>query len=203
MDLGIHNWIKLDNGEVIDRPRFLDAAIGNIKQLQRELPHKKKGSKHWQKAKIALAKAWRKVRLQREDYCQKVTTNLAKRFGKIVFEKLSIPKMVKNHKLAGKILDATWHKLRQLAAYKAEVITVDPSNTTQRCCCCGLIPEKRIGPDVRIYECSNCGLKIDRDHNAALNILKLGSERTLVEREPLLVKNRQASTSMKHKAHIF
>jgi putative transposase len=94
--------------------------------------------------------------------------------------------MVKNHKLAGKILDATWHKLRQLAAYKAEVITIDPNNTTQRCSRCGVIPEKTIEPDVRIYECSNCGLILDRDHNAALNILKLGSERTLVEKEPLL-----------------
>ncbi|MGC2685119.1 MAG: transposase [Candidatus Nitrosopolaris sp.] len=95
----------LDNGELIDRPRFLDIAIGNIKRLQRELSRKKKGSKHRQKAKIALAQGWRKVRLQRDDYCQKATTSLTKRFGIIVFEKLSIPKMVKNHKLAGKILE--------------------------------------------------------------------------------------------------
>jgi transposase len=65
-----------------------------------------------------------------------------------------------------------------------------------------LIPEKRIELDVRIYECSNRGLIIDRDHNAALNILKLGSEGTLVEKEPLLVKNKQV-TSMKHEAQIF
>jgi putative transposase len=163
---------------------------------------KKKGSKNRQKAKIALAKAWRKVRLQRDDYCQKTTTNLAKRFGTIVFEKLSIQKMVKNHRLAGKILDATWYRLRQLAAYKAEVVLVDPGNTTQRCSRCGLIYEKKIGLDVRVYECSNCGLVLDRDHNAALNILRLGSEGTLVKKKPLLVKNKQV-TSMKHEAHIF
>jgi putative transposase len=90
-----------------------------------------------------LAKAWRRVRLQREDYCQKTTTNMAKRFARIVFEKLSISKMVKRYRLAARILDATWYKLRQVAAYKAEVVNVDPSNTTQRCSSCGLIPEKR------------------------------------------------------------
>jgi transposase len=65
-----------------------------------------------------------------------------------------------------------------------------------------LIPEKRIGLDVRTYECGSCGLIIDRDHNAALNILKLGLEGTLVEKEPLLAQNKQA-TSMKHEAHTL
>jgi putative transposase len=111
IDVGLHNWIVLNNGKLLERPRFLDTAVENIKRLQRDLSRKKKGSMRWQKAKIALAKAWRKVRLQRENYCQKVTTNLAKRFETIVFEKLSISKMVKNHKLAGEILDATWYKL--------------------------------------------------------------------------------------------
>lgn len=115
---------------------------------------------------------------------------------KYAFEKLSISKMVKNHKLGGKILYATWYKLRQLAAYKAEVVTVDPSNTTQRCSSCGFIPEKRVGLDVRTYNCDSCG------HNSAANILKLGSEGTLVEKEPLLVQNKQI-TSMKHEAHIL
>jgi putative transposase len=100
IDLGIHNWIALDNGQMIDRPRFLDSSVKKIKHLQRELSRKKRGSRHWQKAKVALSKAWRKVRLQRDDYCQKVTTNLAKRFQTIIFEKLSISKMVKNHRLA-------------------------------------------------------------------------------------------------------
>ncbi|MGC2569867.1 MAG: transposase [Candidatus Nitrosopolaris sp.] len=199
VDVGLNNWMILDNGELIDRPRFLDAAIKNIKRLQADLSRKKKGSRHWQKAKISLAKAWRKVRLQREDYCHKVTTRLAKRFQTIVFEKLSIHKMVKNHRLADKILDATWYKLRQLAAYKAEVVTVDPSNTTQRCSRCGLIPEKKIRLDVRIYNCNGCDLVIDRDHNAALNILKMGSERTHVEKKPL----RKQASLMKRKAHML
>jgi transposase len=64
------------------------------------------------------------------------------------------------------------------------------------------MPEKRVGPGVRTWNCGNCSLIIDMDHNAAVNILKLGSEGTLVEKEPLLVQNKQV-TSMKHEAHIL
>src|SRR5215467_11558514 len=102
VDVGLLNWMMLSNGEIIDRTRFLGASTERVKRLQRSLSRKKKGSRNREKARIQLAKSWRKVRLQRDDYCQKITTSLAKRFGK-----------------------------RQLAACKAEVIIVDPSNTTQ------------------------------------------------------------------------
>jgi len=149
----------LSNGEIIDRPRFLDASTERIKRLQRSLSRKKKDSRNREKARIQLAKSWRKVRLQRDDYCQKITTSLAKRFGK-----------------------------RQLAACKAEVIIVDPSNTTQRWSCCGSMPEKKIDLKVRVYKCSSCGLVLNRDHNAALEILRKGLERTHIEKLPLLDK---------------
>src|SRR5215469_3108661 len=123
-----------------------------------------------------------------DDYCQKITTSLAKRFGKIVFEKLSIDNMVKNHNLAQSILDSTWYRIRQLAACKAEVIIIDPSDTTQRCSCCGSMPEKKIDLKVRVYKCSSCGLVLNRDHNAALEILRKGLEQTHIEKLPLLDK---------------
>ena len=185
VDVGLLNWMTLSNGEIIDRPRFLKEAIDRIKGLQRDLSRKKKHSRNWERARIKLAKAWRKVRLQREDYCHKVTTNLANKFGTIVFEKLSISKMLKNHNLAGSILDSTWYRMRQLAAYKAEVVLVDPKNTTQRCSKCGRLQEKRIDLKRRIYECK-CGLVLNRDHNSALEILRLGLEQTHIERQPLL-----------------
>jgi putative transposase len=188
VDVGILNWMMLSNGEIIDRPRFLGASTERVKCLQRTLSRKKKGSRNREKARIQLAKSWRKVRLQRDDYCQKITTSLAKRFGKIVFEKLSIDKMVKNHNLAQSILDSTWYRIRQLAACKAEVIIVDPSNTTQRCSCCGSMPEKKIDLKVRVYKCSSCGLVLNRDHNAALEILRKGLEQTHIEKLPLLDK---------------
>jgi putative transposase len=122
IDVGLKNWIMLDSGEMIDRPRFQDTAI---ESLQRAVSRKKKDSKNRRKAVILLLeKAWRKVGLQREDYCQKVTTDLAKRFQTLVFEKLKISSMVKSS-LAHQIYDASWYKLRQLADYKSEVVFVD------------------------------------------------------------------------------
>jgi putative transposase len=76
----------------------------------------------------------------------------------------------------------------RLAACKAEVIIVDPSNTTQRCSCCGSMPEKKIFLKVRVYKCSSCGLVLNRDHNAALEILRKGLEQTHMEKLPLLDK---------------
>jgi putative transposase len=213
VDVGLLNWITLSNGHVIDRPKFLYKSMYRIKQLQMNLSHRKKGSRNRSKARILLAKAWRKVKLQREDYCHKVSNDLTKNYKTIVFEKLSIRNMTKNHNLAASILDATWYKLKQLAAYKAEadIIEVESKNTTQRCSRCGSLSQVKKDLSERIYECSNCGLIMDRDHNAALNILKLGQELANVERKPILVSptinylvnNRRTSKllSMKQEAH--
>lgn len=186
IDVGLTNWLTLSNGEVIDRPRFMSKSIEKIKQLQRELARKKKGSKNREKVRIRLAKAWRKIRLQREDYCHKISSYLAKRYGVTIFEKLRIKNMVKIHNLAGAIYDSTWYTLKRLAAYKAEVIEVEPKNTTKICSNCSYLPYERLDLKTRIYKCNNCGLILDRDVNAAKNILKLGQELTLVERKPLL-----------------
>jgi putative transposase len=97
VDIGLTNWITLSDGQVIDRPKFLAKSLKKIKTLQRRLSKKKKGSHNKLKARIQLAKLWRKVRLQREDYCHKVITDLTKRYRTLIFEKLSISNMVKNH----------------------------------------------------------------------------------------------------------
>ena len=119
--------------------------------------------------------------------------------------------MVKNHNLAGSILDATWYKIKQLAAYKAEVYREVPApDTTQMCSGCGLMPKVTKELDDRIHECSSCGLKLDRDHNAAINVLNqgLGQGLTFAERKPLLVSNindvkTSKLLSMKQEAHTF
>ena len=208
VDIGLTNWITLSDGQVIDRPKFLVKSLTKIKTLQRILSKKKNGSKNRQKARIALAKLWRKVRLQREDYCHKVTTDLTKRYRTIIFEKLSIGNMVKNHNLATSILDATWYKIKQLAAYKAEVYQEVPAkDTTQRCSSCSYLPDIKKDLKDRIHKCFNCGLIMDRDHNAALNVLRkrIGLGQTFVERKPLLVSNVISETSkllsMKQEAH--
>ena len=97
--------------------------------------------------------------------------------------------MVKNHNLATSILDATWYKIKQLVAYKAEVYQEVPAKDTTQICssCCGYLPDIKKKLDDRIHECLSCGLKLDRDHNGAINVLRLGQGLTFVERKPLLV----------------
>jgi putative transposase len=127
----------------------------------------------------------------------------------VVFEKLNITNMVKNHYLAQAIMDATWAKLRQYTAYKVErcggqVILVNPNGTSQKCSRCGVTTEEKLDLDIRMFECHSCRLVLDRDLNAAINILKLGLEQVRAEKQPLLVR-RQISkfASMKQEAHGF
>ena len=104
--------------------------------------------------------------------------------------------MVKNHSLASAIMDASWGQLRRLTAYKAErrggrVILVNPSGTSQKCSGCGEMVPKELSE--RVHDCPRCGLVVDRDVNAARNILERGLEQARVEAEPLLVQRRRIS----------
>ena len=196
VDVGISNVAALSDGTLIDNPRFLINSAEHIKSLQRRLSHKKKGSSNREKAKFSLAKAWRKVRRQRDDFAHKLSDSLTKENQLIVFEDLQIGNMVKNHSLASAIMDACWGKTRQLTAYKAErrggrVMLVPPSGTSQKCSGCGETVPKDLS--VRVHECPNCGLVLDRDVNAARNILQAGQELARVEAVPLLVQRRRIS----------
>jgi putative transposase len=196
VDVGVSNVVALSNGTLIENPRCLAASALRIKSLQRRLSRKKKDSHNRERARVQLAKAWRKVRRQRDDFVHKLSDKLAKENSLIVFEDLKIQNMVKNHSLASAIMDACWGKLRRLTAYKAEgrggrVLLVNPGGTSQKCSGCG----NTVGKDlsVRMHECPNCGLVIDRDVNAARNILQAGQELARVEAEPLLVQRRRIS----------
>jgi putative transposase len=205
VDRGIENLMALSTDEMVENPKHLIKSADKIKKLQKALSNKKVGSKNSEKARIHLAKAWRKVRHQRLDYCHKESTKLASRYDTIVFEDLRITNMVKNHRLASAILDATWGKLRRFSAYKVErrggrCLVVNPSGTSQKCSGCGQVVPKDL--HVRMHECPSCGLVLDRDHNAALNILKLGLEQALAEKQPLLVRQRISKfASRKQEAH--
>ena len=208
VDIGISNLVALSNGEMIPNPKFLKKSAQRIKCLQRRLSRKKVSSENGEKARLALAKAWRKVRRQRSDFTHKLSHKLAGENGTIVFEDLKIRNIVKSHSLASAIMDSTWGKLRQLTAYKAErcggrVILVDPRGTSQKCSRCGEVVPKSLSE--RIHQCLKCGLVLDRDINAARNILKAGLERSHAETKPLLViriskfqsRKREASESIR------
>lgn len=113
----------------------------------------------------------------REEFLHKVSRELVDSADAIIFEDLSIPNMLKNHTLAKHISDVSWGKLIQYTQSKAEragksVVLVDPMNTSQLCSGCGAMIPKDLSE--RIHNCPHCGLVLDRDHNAALNILALG-----------------------------
>jgi len=190
VDVGVQTLATLSDGKTFPNSKNLSRSVEKIKTLQRSLSRKEKGSKNRLKTKTALAKAWRKVRRQRDDVAHKVSHRLAEDYGIIVFEDLKIGNMVKNHSLASAILDATWGKLRWLTAYKAErrggrVVLVEPSETSQVCSGCGETVPKNLS--IRTHICPRCDLVLDRDLNAARNILKRGLERARAEMEPLLV----------------
>jgi putative transposase len=114
---------------------------------------------------------------RRKDFAHQLSREWVDRFGRIVFEKLAEKNMLRNHCLAKSISDAAWNQLIAYTTYKAEnagrvVVVVDPRNTSRQCSCCGTMVEKSLS--VRIHACPVCGLMMDRDQNAAINILGLG-----------------------------
>jgi putative transposase len=210
IDVGLLNWLTLSDGKKIQNTLDYEAQARKIKQLQISLARKQNGSKNREKAKMALAKAWRKIRRCRDDFVHKTSKILADDgYTIVVFEKLNITNMVKNHNLAKAIMEATWGKLRLYTAYKVErrggeTIVVYPNGTSQKCSRCGVIAEEKLGMSVCMFECHRCGLVIDRDHNAAINILNLGLEQARAEKQPLLVRQRISKfASRKQEAHVL
>lgn len=196
VDLGITNLAVLSDGTIFPNPRYLLTSVQQIKQLQRSLSRKKQGSNNRLKTKTAFAKAWRRVRNRRADTSHKVSHHLANNYSTIIFEDLHVPSMVKNHRLASAITDASWGQLRRLTAYKAErrggrVVLVNPSGTSQKCSGCGEVVRKELSE--RVHRCPRCKLTLDRDVNAARNVLKAGLEQARVEEQPLLVQRRRIS----------
>ena len=178
IDLGLKALITTSDGIQIDPPRFLGKSEKKLKRAQRNLSTKKKGSGKRRKARTKVAKIHRKTERQRDDFSHKISRNLVKNHGLITFEDLNIRGMMRNHHLAKSIGDAGWNRIIQYTTYKAEsagafVIMVDPRQTSQTCSGCGNIKHDLKLSD-RIYHCNACGLIIDRDMNAAINIRNAG-----------------------------
>jgi len=195
-DVGVTNVVALSDGTIIEGPRFTRRSVERISSLQRKLSRKKTSSNNREKARLALAKAHRVIKRQREDFAHKLSDALTKDNDLIVFEDLKVGNMMKNHSLASAIMDASWGKLRQLTVYKAErrggrVMLVNANGTSQKCSECGEMVPKKLSE--RVHDCPRCGLVIDRDVNGARNILKLGQELALAEKQPLLVQRRRIS----------
>ncbi len=174
IDMGLNAYYTDSEGNAIANPRFLRKAEKRLKRLARKHSKCAKKSKNRNKAQKRLARMHLKVSRQREDFARKQANALITSSDVIVYEKLSIRNMVKNHHLAKSISDASWGAFLRWVNYygtihNVPVIAVAPNFTSQDCSVCGTCVKKSLS--VRTHVCHGCGMVLDRDHNAAINIL--------------------------------
>lgn len=179
IDLGIKDFVITSEGEVFDNLHFKKSQSNKIKRLQRQLSKKQKGSNNRNKARIRLAKAYKKINDKKQYYLHQVSNTLINKNQVICMEDLNVKGMLKNHKLAESIQEMNFGEFRRILEYKAnwynrKIVYVDrfyPSSKT--CNHCGYI-NKQLKLSDRQWACPQCGEPIDRDYNAALNILDEG-----------------------------
>lgn len=178
IDLGIKEFLFDSNGQVIDSPKFLKKFEKKLKTKQRQYSKKKKGSNNQKKAKTKLAILHRKIRFQRKDFLHKISSQIANENSVVVCEDLAVKNMVKNHKLAKAISDQGWSQFISYLEYKltwagGQLIKIGRfAPSSQICSGCG--SRQKMPLSVRTYVCPHCGLELDRDYNASLNIKNYG-----------------------------
>jgi len=180
LDVGLNHFYTDSKGEVVENPRYLRKSERQLKKLQRRVSKRKKGSANRRKAIKRLAKKHLQVSRQRKDFAVKTARCVVRSNDLIAYEDLQIRNMVKNHKLAKSISDASWSMFRQWVEYFGKVfgkvtVAVPPQYTSQNCSNCGKQVVKTLSQ--RTHHCGLCGTVLDRDHNAALNILAIGLNR--------------------------
>ena len=180
VDLGVKNLATMSDGAVIPNPRALGARLKALRKAQRALGRKIKGSARREKAKKRVARLYARVADVRADATNKATTMIVKTCGTVCIEDLNVAGMMKNHHLARSVADAALGEFRRQLEYKtarngAVLRVVDrwyPSSKT--CSNCGVVKAK-LSLSERTFNCDACGLSIDRDLNAAINIRAAGS----------------------------
>ncbi len=178
IDLGIKRLATLSDGEVIANPRHLKRRLKKLKRLQRVVSRRQKGGKNRKKAVRKLAKLHQQIKQQRCNTLHQVTTRLAKTKSVLVIEDLNVSGMLKNHHLAQAIGDVGFAEFKRQLLYKAgwygsRVILADRwEPSSKRCSGCGWLDDELTLSD-RTFCCAQCGLVLDRDLNAAINLAKL------------------------------
>ena len=209
IDLGIKSYIVDSNSERIDNPKYLTKSLLRLAIEQRKLSHMKKGGKNRNKQRIKVARLHRRIRNQRNDFLQKLSSKYINENQVIVLEDLNIKQMEQDSRLSRLIVDASWSKFVSMLEYKGnwygrdiiKVPTYYPSS--QLCSCCGYQNKEIKDLSIREWVCPKCGATHSRDHNASINILNKGldilkartlpdsssildSEESLSEKRPLL-----------------
>jgi putative transposase len=179
VDMGLESFATLSNGLKIENPRFFRHDEKELAKVQRLLSRAEKGTPERARRHKAIQHVHQRIANRRKDFAHKLSRELVNRFGVLSFEKLHIKNMLQNHCLAKSISDAAWNQLITYTTYKAENAgrrgaSVDPRDTSRKCSGCGRLVKKSLS--VRVHRCPVCGLVMDRDENAANNILRLGLE---------------------------
>ena len=178
IDVGLSTFAALSDGALIGNPRHYRHGQAALRVAQRRVSRRKKGSHRRRKAVQLLQKAHKHIKDQRSDFHHKVSRQIAKRYGLVAVEDLNVKGLARGM-LAKSVSDAGWGEFLAKLAYKVEetggqFVEVDPRDTSQVCSGCGCLPDVPKTLSDRVHFCPHCGLTLDRDVNAARNILALG-----------------------------
>jgi len=176
LDVGLNQFYTDSNNQTVSNPRFLRKSHKRLKKAQRRVSKRVKGSSNRRKARQILGKRHLKISRQRKDHAVKLARCVITSNDVVAYEDLRIKNMAQNHCLAKSINDASWYQFRMWLEYFGKVfgkitIAVPPHGTSQECSQCGTVVKKTLS--TRTHVCQ-CGCILDRDHNAARNILSRG-----------------------------
>lgn len=178
IDRGLRTFAVLSNGDIIDSPQALKRGLRKLRRLNRAVSRKQPGSRRRAKARMALARHHRRIHNQRRDALHKATTELARTKPIIVMEDLHVAGLARNRRVARRLLDQGWAEFQSQLAYKttwygSKLLLAPRFYPSSRTCSgCGAVKAK-LRLSERIYSCESCGLRLDRDLNAARNLVQL------------------------------
>ncbi|KLL04996.1 MAG: transposase IS605 [Mycoplasmataceae bacterium RV_VA103A] len=196
VDLGLIDFCALDNGKKYPNPRIYKKETKKLIEAQQRVDRKEKGSNNQKKARLLLAKKWERLVNQAKHYSYQIANELVKKYDYLGMEDLKAKKMIEDRKNIRKdirksIQQVRWNTTQNIVARKVEensqefvvdqtggqLVKINPAYTSQTCSFCDESAREKIELSQRVYECWNCGKKLDRDVNSARNILKLAELR--------------------------
>jgi putative transposase len=172
IDVGIRNFAYDSDGFVTPNPLNLQKMLKPLARVQRKIARRETGSQNRKKAIKFYQIIHERIKNRREDFLHKLSSQYAKKYDVVFVEELQKLNMVKNHKLAQKILDSGWGTFTNMLNYKCMLIEVLARNTSFDCSRCSATIPKYL--TIQTHKCNMCNLILDRDHNATINILKKG-----------------------------